>query len=335
MSEATRERLFGFQHAFDHPVTLWITVSLAAVLTITPLLILLLMSLGKVDDKMRRELWKRYITWLVLIPLMVGPVLLGAFWTIAAVTLLSLGCYFEFARRTPLAGQRALNLVALLGILAISFGALDHWWEFFSAAIPLTICAIAAVAILPDRPEGYLQRVALAALGFALFGAAVGHLSYMANDAGYRPLLLLILLAVESNDVFAFMCGKLFGKRKLAPRTSPGKTLSGSLGALMLTTLLVAGIGHFVFTTPPLSHPAHLLVMGLMISALGQLGDLVLSSVKRDMGIKDMGTLLPAHGGLLDRFDSLILVAPAMFYYVGFFQGLGLEEPVRVFSGGG
>ena len=242
MSDATYQRLFGYDQAFSHPVTLIIGVALVVGLAVTPVLFWTLIRLGRINDAMRRELWLRYTTWLVLVPLMVVPLLLGAFWTIAAVTTLSLGCYIEFSRRTPLVGEWSINATVLLGILAVGFGAIDHWWEFFSAAIPLTICVTAVVAILPDRPEGYLQRVALAAWAFMLFGAALGHLSYLANDPGYRPLLLLILLAVEINDIFAFVCGKLFGRRKLAPRTSPGKTLGGSLGALLLTSLLVAGI---------------------------------------------------------------------------------------------
>ena len=333
MSDATRERLFGWQHGLEHPVVLWVTAALAVVLLLLPILLWRLSRAKRVDDKMRRELWQRYITWLVLIPLMIGPLLLGAFWTVLAVTLLSIGCYLEFARNTPIKSQWPLHAVAIAGICVVNFAALDHWWELFTAALPVTICLLAIVALLPDRPGGYLQRVALAAFAFALFGAGLAHLSYLANDPGFRPILLLLLLCVEFNDVAAFTCGKLFGHRKLAPNTSPGKTLGGSLGALVVTSILFAAIGHFVFTEPPLNQLAHLLTMGLLISLLGQLGDLLLSSVKRDLGIKDMGTLLPGHGGLLDRFDSLILVAPAMFYYIGFFQGLGLDEPLRIFSG--
>ena len=333
MSDTTRERLFGWWQGLDHPVVLWVTVALAAVLCVLPIFLWGLSRGNRIDDKMRRELWQRYITWLVLIPLMVGPLLLGAFWTMLAVTLLSIGCYLEFARNTPIKAQWPLHAVAISGICVVNLAALDHWWELFTAAFPVTVCLLAIVALLPDRPNGYLQRVALAAFAFALFGAGLAHLSYLANDPDFRPLLLLLLLCVEFNDVAAFTCGKLFGHRKLAPNTSPGKTLGGSLGALVVTSILFAAIGHFVFTDPPLNHWAHLLTMGLLVSLLGQLGDLLLSSVKRDLGVKDMGTLLPGHGGLLDRFDSLILVAPAMFYYIGFFQGLGLDEPLQIFTG--
>ncbi len=334
MKDSTFQRLFGYDQAFDHPVTFIITASLAVALAVTPVLLWASIHFGKINGIMRRELWLRYATWLILVPLIVGPILLGAFWTTVAVTALSLGCYIEFSRRTQLVGEWSINATVILGILAVGFGALDHWWELFSAAIPLTICVTAVIAVLQDRPEGYLQRVALAAWAFVLFGAALGHLSYLANDPGYRPVLLLILLGVEINDIFAFVCGKLFGRRKLAPQTSPGKTIGGSVGALILTSLLIAAIGQFVFDSPPLHSWTHLLTMGLMISLLGQLGDLMLSSVKRDVGIKDMGTLLPGHGGLLDRFDSLILVAPATFYYIGYFRGVALEEPLRIFSTG-
>lgn len=74
--------------------------------------------------------------------------------------------------------------------------------------------------------------------------------------------------------------------------------------------------------------------MRLDICVGGQLGDLMLSSIKRDLGIKDMGTLIPGHGGLLDRFDSLLLVAPAVFHYVRYFIGIGLDQPARILSGG-
>src|SRR5262249_53359890 len=85
------------------------------------------------------------------------------------------------------------------------------------------------------------------------FGMGLAHLSYTANDADYRPILLLILLTTQLNDVIAFCVGKSLGRRKLAPNTSPGKTIGGSLGSLLLTTPLVAFLGHHVFR----AHPAH------------------------------------------------------------------------------
>ena len=103
--------------------------------------------------------------------------------------------------------------------------------------------------------------------------------------------------------------------------------LISALGALVLTTGLFAGIGHFVFKGEVLDHPIHLITMGVILSFIGQFGDLVISSIKRDLGIKDMGALLPGHGGLLDRFDSLLLVAPALFHYINYFRGFGLDAP--------
>jgi len=74
-------------------------------------------------------------------------------------------------------------------------------------------------------------------------------------------------------------------------------------------------------------------MMGLIISVLGQCGDLVISSIKRDLEIKDMAGTIPGHGGLLDRFDSLLLVAPTLFHYINYFHGIGLDQPVRIFTG--
>src|SRR5262249_9715467 len=319
----TADRLFGWRHAFDHPVTVALLLGIGAVLLAAPLAFVALSRAGVIDEKLRRELWLRYLSWLVLVPVLGAPVLLGAAWTMAAVMLLSLFCYREYARATGLFPEKFISLLVVLGILALSFATFDHWYDLFGALLPLTTAAIAALAVLEDRPKGYIQRVALAQFGYLLFGCALGHLGYMANDDQYRPVILLVLVAVELNDVFAYVSGKTFGRRKLAPNTSPGKTVGGALGALALTTPLVAVGFHFIYPNEPLDHPLWLGLLGVLVSVLGQLGDLVLSSVKRDLGLKDIGATIPGHGGLLDRFDSLLLVAPMVFHYVGYFMGFG------------
>ncbi|HUY93295.1 MAG TPA: phosphatidate cytidylyltransferase [Pirellulales bacterium] len=333
MNAATHARLFGYEQAFANPATKWIAIVLAMLLGVTPIVFLALQAMGRLRSEQRRELWLRYVSWLALVPLMLVPVLLGAAWTIGAVALLSLLCYREFSRAPGMPRDRSIEAVVYLGIALVTLASADHWYGFFVALFPLTVCAIAAVAILADRPQGYIQRCALGALGFMLFGGGLGHLGYLANEANYRPIVLLTLLAVELNDVFAYCSGKTFGRGKLAPHTSPNKTLGGALGAVVLTTVLVVWIGRYAFASTPLAATGHLIVLGAMISIVGQLGDLMLSSVKRDLGIKDMGEAIPGHGGLLDRFDSLILVAPAVFHYVNYFAGIGLDQMPRWFLG--
>jgi phosphatidate cytidylyltransferase len=334
MDPVTIDRLFGFRHAFDSPVTLGITVAVVAVLVVAYAAIWLLHAIGRTNPALHDELRKRVRSWAVMAPLLIGPVLLGAAWTIAAVAVLSVLCYREFARATGFFRERAISAVVVFGLLAVTFAIADHWYGLFAALPALTVVLIAIVAILADEPKGYIQRVGLGAIGFLLFGVCFGHLGYMANDADFRPIILLLLVTVELNDVFAYISGKTIGHRKLIPKTSPNKTLGGALGALVITTALVGWLGHFVFAGTDVDHPAALIGLGLIVSVAGQFGDLMLSSIKRDLGIKDMGATIPGHGGLLDRFDSLILVAPAVFHYVGYLRGFGLDQPTRIITGG-
>jgi phosphatidate cytidylyltransferase len=333
MDAASKERLWGYGHALDSTFVRGVLVGMAVLLVVTPLCIWLLQLLGKLNPERQRELWARYRSWLVFIPLIIGPVLLGAAWTIAAVALMSLLCYQEFARGTGMFRQPAVSSLVVFGILALTFATADHWYGLFVAISPLMIGIIAAVGIWGDQPKGYIQRVGLGVFAFLLFGVCFGHLGYFANDTNFRPILLWLILCVELNDVFAYLVGKTLGRRKLVPNTSPNKTIAGALGALVLTTGLAAGLGTIVFAGTGVAGPLKLLTLGLIVSVSGQLGDLTLSSIKRDLGLKDWAATFPGHGGLLDRFNSLLFAAPAVFHYVGYLQGIGLNQTPRIITG--
>lgn len=333
MNDTTWQRLFGFGHAFDHPMTVVVTLTAVVLLGLAPVLIFVTTRWTKSTPERRKELWDRYRSWIWLVLCILIPILAGAFWTILAVGTLSLLCYREYARITGLFRERTISFIVVIGILLVTFAALDNWYRLFVAMFPLTVALIAVGGLIPDQPKGYIQRVGLGVLGFALFGSALGNLGYMANDWNYRPILLLIIFAVELNDIFAYLCGHLFGHRKFVPNTSPNKTVGGSLGAIILTTPLVAVIAHLIWANSALDNPICLIGLGIIISVVGQFGDLMLSSIKRDLGLKDTAKLIPGHGGLLDRFDSLILVAPAVFHYVDYFVGFGAGQTQRIFSG--
>ncbi|PYJ24898.1 MAG: phosphatidate cytidylyltransferase [Verrucomicrobia bacterium] len=333
MSQITRERLFGFRHAFDDRVTVVLTLTVLILLLLTPLLIFIVTRVANSTRDKRKELWDRYRSWIWLALFILIPILAGAFWTILAVATLSFLCYREYARITGLFRERTISLIVVIGILLITFSVLDNWYRLFVALFPLTVALIASGGLIPDQPKGYIQRVGLGLLGFALFGSALGHLGYMANEWNYRPIVLLIICAVELNDIFAYICGHVFGHRKFVPNTSPNKTVGGALGAIVLTTPLVALGAHFVWSSTVLDTPVRLLGLGIIVSVVGQFGDLMLSSIKRDLGLKDTAKLIPGHGGILDRFDSLILVAPAVFHYVNYFVGFAAGQPQKIFGG--
>jgi phosphatidate cytidylyltransferase len=334
MNPTTQERLFGTSHAFDSGVVRFLIFGLAGLLIICPIVMALLSLTKKTSDKTNKELWDRYKSWLIFIPMMFGPVLLGGAYVIAGVFLLALFCYREFARATGLFREPWISLVVDLGIAALTFAAADHWYAFFVALPPITISLMAAAALVSDRPKGYIQRVALGIFAYMLFGVCCGHIAYFANDSDYRPMLLWMISAVGLNDIFAYVVGKTLGRRKLAPNTSPNKTIAGAVGAVLLTTTYAALLGHYVFAGSALDRPGHLIVLGLILSAAGQLGDLTLSSIKRDLGIKDWADTFPGHGGLLDRFNSLLFAAPAAFYYIGYIRGIGLNQPMQIFTVG-
>lgn len=128
-----------------------------------------------------------------------------------------------------------------------------------------------------------------------------------------RNLLLIawLILVVQLSDVLQYCCGKLFGKRKVAPKLSPSKTLEGLVGGVLLATL----VGTSLFWITPFT-PWQAAIIALLVNLLGFAGGLVMSAIKRDRGVKDWGHMIEGHGGMLDRMDSVCFAAPVFFHVV-------------------
>ncbi len=153
-------------------------------------------------------------------------------------------------------------------------------------------------------------------LMLTVFG--VSHLAFLLSlpelegfQAGGRGLLLFVVFITEMNDVFQFTWGKLFGKLKVMPSISPNKTWEGLIGGVVTTTI----VGYYLRFLTPFSE-IEALVICFSVAVTGFIGDVVVSAVKRDIGLKDTGDIIPGHGGILDRIDSLALTAPVFFHIV-------------------
>jgi phosphatidate cytidylyltransferase len=308
--------------AMQSDIFLTYVVIIGSLLGFAGVVLGLLTALGK--DV--RSIWKTYRGWLVMVPLVLGTIFLGRTATIVGVALLALVGFKEYARATGLYDDWWLTGIVYLGIVSLAVAAfvtdprlgVPGWYGLFMALPVYVVAAIVLIPILRNRARGQLQQVALAIVGFVYFGWMFSHLGFLANSKYAYGFILYLVFAVEINDVAAFTCGKLFGKHKLRENISPNKTIEGSIGAICVS-LVVPWLLWFSF---PHFTPWQLLFIGLIVGVGGQLGDLVISFIKRDLGIKDMGAVIKGHGGILDRVDSMIFVAPLFFHVVRWNHGL-------------
>lgn len=185
--------------------------------------------------------------------------------------------------------------------------------------LALTVLAVLAWRAV-ESPEGYLRDVTAGVFAafYVPFLATFVVLMLAADDGAWRVMTFLVLTIVS--DTGAYAVGWRFGKRKLAPRISPGKTREGLLGAVAFATVAGAACVHFLIDGGQWWQG---LILGLAVAASATLGDLGESMIKRDLGIKDMGTLLPGHGGIMDRLDSLLPTAPVVWLLLVLFVGAG------------
>ena len=287
---------------------------------------LILLILSKVFHKDVSSIWHIYRGWLIMVPIFLTFVFLGRVMFIIGVLALSIFSFIEFSQATQLIRNRWITYMVYIGIISVAILALirNPPTGYFGAygmfmALPVYVIGlIVIVPILQNQHQGQLQAVSLGVMGFIYFGWMFGHLSFLVDSSYADNYVLFIVFAVQIADISAYNFGKLFGRHKLRSNISPNKTLEGGIGALVVSLCLP-----WLFrATFPEFGPLQLVLAGLIVGVGSQLGDLTISLIKRDMGIKDMGTLIPGHGGVLDRIDSLIIAVPLFFHMTRYFGAL-------------
>ncbi len=248
--------------------------------------------------------------------------------------LISIIGVFEFMKISEKLGAQPIKPLVFISSISIYFVFVN--WSYFNIhslvflnkqsvwLILLVPFVFLGAAVFSKSKSAFLDAlhsimaVFYATLPFCLLhNMAFTHEINNLQRTEFNPWFIFgLVLLIWSNDTFAYLGGSFFGKTKLIERVSPGKTIEGTLIGILLTFLLSYTLPLFIQTSPPISWQ----ILGVLVPILATIGDLMESLLKRNAGIKDSGNLLPGHGGVLDRFDSLILVSPLLAIIVQFSQ---------------
>jgi phosphatidate cytidylyltransferase len=215
--------------------------------------------------------------------------------------------------------DRRVIFWAFIAIPAQFYWVSIGWYGMFIIFIPVYMfLMIPARMVLAGETDGFLKAAGTLHWGLMTTVFSLSHAAFLLvlpaekNLAGGAGLLFFLVFLTQFNDVAQYTWGKLFGQHPVVPKVSPKKTQEGLLGGV-LTTVLMAWIIAAYLT--PLTHQ-QALVAGILIGLGGFLGDVVISAIKRDIGVKDSGNIIPGHGGIMDRVDSLTFSAPLFFHFI-------------------
>jgi phosphatidate cytidylyltransferase len=280
---------------------------------------------------------KRVLTAAVLIPVVLVFVFLGPRWQwlfslgVAAVAMLAAWEYMSLTRRCGANPPRAATLAALVALYIVNF----QWPDMIPGLFGILGLALLVYCTFFKPVEEVMTDAAAAIFCLLYTGLALLALPTLRAQENGPSLVLLLLLAVWAGDTSAYYVGRTWGRHKMAPKLSPGKSWEGAIASVagsVLVTLALVRLANFLqapFNSPVLTwmervcpsaviaYPDELwywLTIAVLINLAGQVGDLAESALKRSAGVKDSGTLLPGHGGVLDRIDALLLATPVLWY---------------------
>jgi phosphatidate cytidylyltransferase len=282
---------------------------------------LLFFVVGKIKPNANlKELKDRTKSWWVMAIVFICATLINTTISYFAIALLS---FIAFRELYSVLGFRQTDRRAIfwafLSIPIQYYLAYIGWYGAYIIFIPVVMFLFLPLRlVLKGDTTGITKAMSTLHWILMLTVFGISHMAYLLSlpeierfASGGRGLLLFLVFLTEINDVMQFTWGKIFGKHKIIPKVSPNKTWEGFIGGVISTTI----IGYFLCFLTPLN-VNQVVFVSFMIAISGFFGDIVMSSIKRDIGVKDMATTIPGHGGVLDRIDSLAYTAPVFFHIV-------------------
>ncbi len=267
------------------------------------------------------ELSQRIRSWWVMVMIFTLAMVLNRSISLLFFALVSFLALKEYLSLIPT--RRADRRVLFWAYLTIPIQYLwvgMEWYGMFIIFIPVyAFLFLPLRMMLIGETREFLRAAGTLHWGLMTMVFSISHIAFLlvlpsqANaTASGAGLVLYLVFLTQFNDVAQYTWGKVLGRHKIVPAVSPKKTWEGFAGGVSTTVLCAFALGPWL---TPLTHP-QALAAGLLIGVGGFVGDVIISAVKRDIGVKDSGTLLPGHGGILDRIDSLTYTAPLFFHFV-------------------
>ena len=270
-------------------------------------------------------LWKRVVSSTVLIPFSLWVVWIGG-WPYKVITVaIVFLALAEFCQLTKAIGVgRVVAFLFSLLFCLLAFRNIIHQEDtglFLGFFVTFVLFGAFLVQILQDKAESGFLSAAVLVIGAIYIGWAFGYhviqLRSLKDGQSFTCFLLIIIWACDS---IAYFYGKRLGKHKIRPNISPGKTIEGAVVGLLFS--VISGFGLWCFLLPKYIGIKEAVLAALIIGITSQISDLSESIIKRAADVKDSGTLIPGHGGALDRIDSMIFATPALYYYLRLILGL-------------
>lgn len=259
----------------------------------------------------------RYLGALMIAPFIIF-IFLGGIYLKGFILALSVMALWEFYKALREKNFKPITSIGYL--LLIVYYILNNNFEIMMYIIVISTFVLLIVPVI-NLKYTFID-VSLTLLGFMYAGVLFSFVYLVNIKSSGEFLVWLIFIGSWLSDTAAFYSGKFFGKHKLSPRVSPKKTIEGSLGGMIGATVFSGIFGVIISNYVNIMPVYHYFVIGALCGIFGQFGDLVASSIKRYVGIKDYSNLIPGHGGILDRFDSIIFSATVIFYYLTFIIGI-------------
>jgi phosphatidate cytidylyltransferase len=266
------------------------------------------------------ELKARLRTWWIMTAAFSTCLILGRGMSLAFLALVSFLVLREYLSATPFQASDRVGLFVAYAMIPLQYGWIARGHAEAAAIVPIAaLAALGAVVTLRGTARDFLASSALVIWGVLVAIVALGHLALIVSIpaslgyiAGGPGLLLFLVFVCQIGDVVQYIAGKALGQRRAVPGISPNKTVAGYVGGLAATAFAATLLAPYL---TPIGYGEGFLVGGAL-GLLGCLGGLTISALKRDLGLKDMGRLLPGHGGALDRADSLVFAAPFFYHYL-------------------